>query len=250
LFRWLVVGFRRMLALALQAGIEADCARGLIAQFGIAAESAEVELWPWPIRIYTLGRFALEIDGAPPPSERKVQKKPLEVLKYLVAHGGREVGATARTTALWPDAEGDAAAEAFEVTLRRLRKLLGSDEAIVLRDGKLGLNAGVCWLDTWAFERAQARAEALLGRGAAPADGVDIEALGERVLELYPGHFLAGDDDKPWLIGCRQRLASKFLRHVAAVGQLWQDRGEPGKPNSPISAPSSSIRSPSRCIGG
>jgi LuxR family maltose regulon positive regulatory protein len=228
-FRWLVVGFRRMLALALKDGIQADYARSLVSQFGIVAESPELEHWPWPICIHTLGGFALEIDGAPLRPQRKVQKKPLEMLKVLIAHGGREVGTSALTTALWPDAEGDAAAEAFEVTLRRLRKLLGNDDAIVLKDGKLALNAGICWLDTWAFELAQARAEAMLNSGAALVDGARVEALAERALALYPGHFLAGDDEKPWLLGYRQRLASKFLRHVAALGQFRQDQGEPGK---------------------
>jgi LuxR family maltose regulon positive regulatory protein len=230
LFRWLVAGFRRMLALALRDDIEADCARSLIAQFGVAAESAEVEPWPWPIRIRALGGFALEIGGVPSQPQRKAQKKPLELLKYVVAQGRHDVSAAHLDAALWPDAEGGAAAEAFEVTLRRLRKLLGNDEAIALKDGKLSLNEGICWVDTWAFERAQAKAEKMLGAGGEPASiEADIDAQGERVLALYPGHFLAGDDEKPWLVGCRQRLASKFLRHVGALGQFWQDRGEPGK---------------------
>ena len=229
LFRWLVVGFRRMLGMALQAGIQADGARSLIDRFAIAAESPDVEHWPWPIRIYTLGRFALVIGGAPLRSERKVQKKPQEMLKYLVAQGGREVSAALLNATLWPDAEGGAAVQSFEVTLRRLRKLLGNDEAVQLRDGKLALNAGICWVDAWAFERSQGRAEVLLGCGAASADGANPDALAQRVLKLYPGHFLAGDDEAPWLLGCRQRLASKFLRHVAAVGQRWQDDGDPGQ---------------------
>ena len=225
-FRWLVVGFRRMLAFALREDIRADFARSLIAQFGVVAESAEVEPWPWPIRIHALGGFALVIDGLPPAPQRKVQRKPLEVLKYLVALGGREVGAAALTATLWPDADGDAAQEAFEVTLRRLRKLLGSDEAIALKDGKLALNAGLCWVDTWAFERAQQRVESLLGRSAGPADAAGIEALADRALALYRGEFLAGDDEKPWLLASRQRLASKALRLAAAVGQRWEDAGE------------------------
>lgn len=224
LFRWLVAGFRRMLALALRAGIQADRARGLIARFGIAAESPEVDPWPWPVRIHTLGRFALELGGAPLLPERKAQKKPLEMLKYLVAHGAHDVGTGALTSALWPDAEGAAAVEAFEVTLRRLRRLLGNDEAIALRDGKLALNGGICWLDCRTFERAQARAEARLGRGED-----DVEALGERVLALYPGHFLAGDDEKPWLLAARQRLASKFQRHASATAQRWQALDQPDK---------------------
>jgi DNA-binding SARP family transcriptional activator len=219
LLRWLVVGLPRMLAMALRAGIQADHAHSLIARFGVLAETPEVDPWPWPIRIYTLGRFALVIDRAPPRSDRKVQKKPLDMLKYLVAHGGRDISASAVNAALWPDAEGSAAVESFEVTLRRLRKLLGRDEAVQLKDGKLALNPGMCWVDTWVFERTQRRAEA----------GIDPDAAEGRGLTLYAGHFLAGDDEKPWLIACRQRLASKFLRHAAAVGQFWHDAGEPGK---------------------
>ena len=233
LFRWLVVGFRRMLALALQADVQADEARALIDRFAIAAESPDTPNWPWPIRIHTLGRFALVIGGAPLRPQRKAQKKPQELLKYLVAQGGRDVSAVLLNASLWPDAEGDAAAQAFEVTLRRLRKLLGNDEAVVLSDGKLALNAGLCWVDTWAFERAQARVEALLGggigAGAAVADGAEFDRLAQRALTLYPGHFLAGDDEAAWLLGARQRLASKFLRHVAAVGQRWQAQGDPGR---------------------
>ena len=226
LFRWLVVGFRHMLDMALRAGIEADAARSLIERFAITAPSPEAESWPWPVRIYTLGRFELVLGGAPLRSQRKAQKKPLDMLKYLIAQGGREVSAAALETALWPDAEGGAAADAFEVTLRRLRKLLGDDEAIELKNGKLALNPGTCWLDTWAFERAQGRAEAMLGEAPSLAEDAGLNALAERVLALYRGHFLAADDEAPWSLSCRQRLASKFLRHVAAVGQRWQQRGD------------------------
>jgi DNA-binding SARP family transcriptional activator len=215
LFRWLVVGFRRMLALALRSDVEADHARSLIVQFGVSAESPAIDPWPWPIRIRTLGGFSLAIDDAPMPSQRKVQKKPLELLKYLVAQGGHEVGAADLDAALWPDAEGGAAAEAFEVTLRRLRKLLRNDKAITLKDGKVSLNAGVCWVDVWAFERSLVASTP--------------DEPGERALDLYAGHFLAGDEDKPWLLACRERLASKYLRHVIAVGQSWSQRDEPAK---------------------
>ncbi len=64
-FRWLVTAFRRLLALALVDGIETEYARALIAEFAITAESADIEAWPWPIRIRTLGGFALAVDGAP-----------------------------------------------------------------------------------------------------------------------------------------------------------------------------------------
>ena len=228
-FRWLVVGFRRMLALALSAEIEADCARGFIAEFGIVPESSEVEHWPWPIRIQTLGGFVLKLDGVPVVSARKAQKKPLELLKVLVSQGGHEVNAAAIAELLWPEAEGDAALDALEVTLRRLRKLLGRDEAIRLQEGRLSLNEGLCWVDTQAFERAHQRADGILTDRGPKVTDADLESLAQRLLSLYPGHFLAGDDENPWLLACRQRLASRIFRDLSAIGRLWEDRGAPEK---------------------
>lgn len=63
--RWMVVGFRRMLAEALRADIDADYARSLIRKFDIAPESLDIDDWPWPIRVFTLGRFAIIIDDVP-----------------------------------------------------------------------------------------------------------------------------------------------------------------------------------------
>jgi len=225
-FRWLVRGFRRLLAVALVEGIESDYARALIAEFAIGAESPDVDVWPWPIRIRTLGGFALTVDGAPARSSRKAPKKPLELLKAVIAQGGQGASAAQLTELLWPDADGDAAAAALEVTLRRLRKLLGRDDAILLEDGRLSLNAGCCWLDTWAFERAVARTERVTS-GTPSITDAELAAESERLMSLYPGHFLAGEDEQPWLLGRRQRLASQMFRSLAALGELWEARSAP-----------------------
>jgi ATP/maltotriose-dependent transcriptional regulator MalT/DNA-binding SARP family transcriptional activator len=225
-FRWLVVGFRRLLGVALVDAIEPDYARALISEFAVTAESPDIEQWPWPIRIRTLGGFALLVDGAPLRSPRKTQKKPLELLKAVIARGEQAVSASQLTESLWPDADGDTAANALEVTLRRLRKLLGRDEAILLADGRVSLNAGCCWLDTWAFERAQNRIGALAA-GARSVTDAELEESDARLMTLYRGHFLAGDEEKPWLLGCRQRLASRMFRGVMALGELWEARGAP-----------------------
>jgi LuxR family transcriptional regulator, maltose regulon positive regulatory protein len=228
-FRWLVVGFRRMLAFALGANIESDSARALILEFGVTPESSDVEHWPWPIKIQTLGGFALQLDGVPVRSARKAQKKPLELLKVLVSQGVHEVSAAAIAEMLWPEAEGDAAADALEVTLRRLRKLLGRDEAIRLHEGRLALNEHICWIDARAFDRTHQRADALLTDDGPRVTDAKLESLTQRLLSLYPGHFLAGDDESPWLLAYRQRLASRIFRDLSAIGQLWEDRGAPGK---------------------
>jgi len=124
---------------------------------------------------------------------------------------------------LWPDAEGDAAKGSFDTTLYRLRKLLGRDDALVLAEGKLSLDRERCWLDVWAFERAARNADAVAWGGDPPAD--EVARLGRMVLDAYPGHFLATDENAPWAIELRDRLRAKLARTVFDLGQRLQTAG-------------------------
>ena len=56
------------------------------------------------------------------------------------------------TDTLWPDAEGDAARNALDNALHRLRKWLGGDDRVLLRQGALALNSARCWTDVAALE--------------------------------------------------------------------------------------------------
>ncbi len=226
-----------MLALALSAEIEPDCARGFIAEFGIIPESSDVEHWPWPIRIQTLGGFALKLDGVPVRSARKAQKKPLELLKALVSQGGHEAGTAAIAEMLWPEAEGDAALEALEVTLRRLRKLLGRDEAVRLHEGRLALNEGLCWVDTRAFERAHERADALLTDGRIEGHRCRPRERRSAVARrCTPDTFWSATTRVPgWSpAGSASRAGSSatFPRSDSA----WEDRGAPAKSRADLPA--------------
>ena len=94
-------------------------------------------------------------DGEPIVSKGKAQKKPLELLKALIAHGGRNVDAamlTAPRCGRRPKAT--TRKPSFDSNLYRLRKLLAVDGALLLAEGKLSLNGSVIWVDTWAFEAA------------------------------------------------------------------------------------------------
>ncbi len=207
----------RLAAAAIEAGVEPDYVRQLVAARGLPPDAARPsDAWPWPLRIRALGRFEVVRDGAPLAFRGKAQKKPLELLKALVALGGEGVDAARLAAILWPDAAGDAAKVSFDSTLYRLRKLLGLETALVLAEGKLGLDARQCWVDVWLFERVVREADA-----AAEGDG-DVAAAGRRLLDAYPGHFLAGDEDQPWLMGMRDRLRSKLVRTVLALGRALQ----------------------------
>jgi hypothetical protein len=81
---------------ALRAGLAIDQVENLIKQYRLAPPSLEVDAWPWPIKIYSLGHFSVLKDGAPIRFARRTQKRPLELLQALIAFGGIEVAVTTR----------------------------------------------------------------------------------------------------------------------------------------------------------
>jgi two-component SAPR family response regulator len=151
--------------------------------------------------------------------EGKAKKKPLELLKLLVAYGGDQVSESRVTDALWPRIDGDSAHRSFTSTLHRLRKLLGEDRAVTLHEGRVSLDRRYFWLDTWAFEQLTADLEGAV-------DAARIEKLVERVLSLYRGSFMADDADAAWMIQARERLRARFARVLTGVCRRWHDEGE------------------------
>jgi DNA-binding SARP family transcriptional activator len=201
---------------ALSAGIEVEHVQRLIRRHGIMPPepATAAENWPWPVRIYTLGRFDVLRDDEPLlRSSGKVQLKPLELLKCLCALGGRAVAQDSVTDALWPDAEGDAADQALRTTLHRLRKLLQSDRAVRLEDRQLHLDPHIVWVDCLAFDRV-ARQPLLADR-----DGL------RRALDAYRGVFLQGES-ATWTIAFREQLRAQHLRMAERLGALLEDEGD------------------------
>ena len=209
----------QLAALALGAGIERDFVRQMIARRELAPPAAEEERWPWRVRVRALGAFELAVDGTALDGAAKPQRKPVELLKYVIAAGGRDVGFGAVAQALWPDAEGDAAKRSFDVTLHRLRRMLERDDAITLHGGKLALNPGIVWVDALAFERLAARIDEMQRNAGSPG-AVPVEVL-ERALRLYRGP-LCGSDDDAWLNPARSRLRRRFVELAEAAGERWE----------------------------
>ena len=158
-----------------------------------------------PVAIRALGRFTVTVEGAPLPFSRKAPKKPLAVLKAIIALGAPCVCTHRLTDALWPDLEADAAHQAFNMALHRLRRLLRRHEAVGLRNGRVGLDPGLCEVDVWAFERLAAAVQSADAHGRDPAD-ILIQAL-----MLYRGAFLGDEESEPWTIVVQERLRDKFV---------------------------------------
>lgn len=213
----------RLCAFALEADIEPCYVRRLIQARGLPPPADAGECWPWPVRLSTLGGFRLACAGEALHQNGKPQKRPLELLKALVAQGPGGAPGLALAALLWPDAEGSGLKKVLEITLHRLRKLLGRDDAVLLHDGRLALNPQACRIDLWAFEQAAERAMAALH--AMPAGVAAIEPEASQALRLYTGAFLATDEEAAWLLPARDRALSRYQRLVADLGRHHEQAG-------------------------
>jgi LuxR family transcriptional regulator, maltose regulon positive regulatory protein len=213
-------------ARALEEGIETGYIQGLIRTLKLAppandqgeASARFIHDWPYPIKIFTLGRFEVLKDDGPLGYAGKVQKKPLEMLKAIIAAGGTNVPAGHLTDALWPDADGDLAHKSFEMTLSRLRRLLGGDDFIRYSTGQLSIDLQSCQVDSIALTH-------LIGEIRKSPDD-QIVGLCEKALSLYKGPFLPADTGMPWAVHKREMLKSSLLHIIITTGRHYEQAGE------------------------
>ena len=221
---WRPEAMARICCKALEADIEVPYVQALVRKKQLIPEKPplEIENWPWPVRIFTLGRFALMKDDKPLPILERAKDKPLALLKTIISLGGRDVSVNTVADLLWPEADGDAAHGAFKTTLHRLRNMLGHPEAIRVEAGSLTLQENCCWVDVWVFERKLSAADACWHAGE-PKDRARAAELTQAALTLYKGRFLESEEDKA--ISFREHLHSRFLKALNQLGRYWQQCG-------------------------
>ena len=234
---WIPSVMSKLCAKALENGIETEYVKSLIKKRGMIPDDPNVyvESWPYPVKIYTFGRFGLFRDEKPVTSSGKIQKKPLEMLKALLALGGKKVREEQLTDLLWPEAEGDAAHSAFKMTLSRLRQLSGNENIVQIQEGRITLDSRYCWVDAWAFERLVNETEGLVGQGfslaksnpkGSPYNIADILCLTYKAISIYKGHFLTEDIDRLWTLSMREKLRGKFIQLISKTGRFCEQAGQ------------------------
>ena len=181
------------------------------------------------MRIQTLGRFEVFVDGKPAKAGPKTPRRLFSFLKAIIAFGGRDVNETQVADGLWPDSNGDTAHRSFATTLHRLRKFIGRHEVIDLSEGRLSLNPRYVWVDVWAFENLVDQADAAWDNGPNAADTLNGVRLTQRAIDLYGGAFLSGDSEETWTVSPRERLRGKFIRAVKRLCDHWKEAGEIAK---------------------
>jgi DNA-binding SARP family transcriptional activator len=176
----------------------------------------------YPISIYTLGRFEIQLNGVPLKFSGKVQKKPLELLKMLIAHGVKRISAVMLAGELWPDADGAAAMNSFNVALHRLRHLLDSDHVIRKQEDEIYLDRELVWVDAWGFEELLIAARQPLNLG---DEGRALDLIRDAVA-LYPGPFLPCEPDISWAFTYREHLRGRFTHAAGTVCRYLESHGE------------------------
>jgi ATP/maltotriose-dependent transcriptional regulator MalT/DNA-binding SARP family transcriptional activator len=228
---WLPAVMGRLCTRALEAGLEVEYVRDLVRRRRLVPDPppVETEAWPWPVKVFTLGRFLVVRNDRPLRSAGKMQRKPLALLKALAVLGTPGVREERLMDALWPDAEGHGARRALTSTVHRLRRLLGEDAAVVRRDGEIGLDPARCWVDVWAVTRLLDRAETVLAGGDRDAVWARARAWIDRAAQLHRGPLLGGDDDAAWSGSPADRLRRRLVRLALTVaGQLERAGDWPG----------------------
>ncbi|MGC8580299.1 MAG: BTAD domain-containing putative transcriptional regulator [bacterium] len=217
---------------ALESNIEVKYVQHLIRRLELFPDTPPYtyENWPWAIKIYTLGSFKILHDDAPIVLSRKAQLKPIELLQFLIINHDKPVELDHISGVLWPDAPGDYAHQTLDTTIHRLRKLLGSNDAVISEAGRLMLNPKMCWVDVAAYEYLLNSTDSLMtgtGRSTTPSSDKqeEIRAMERRIFNIYRGDFFSQDSIPSWAIGFRSMLHDKFLHFIEMLGAYYERIG-------------------------
>lgn len=188
---------------ALEEEIEVDFVRSCIRRWNLVPARPPVHLdtWPWPVRIFTLGRFSIARNDKALSNKALARVRPIQLLQAIIALGGRQVRKTKLADIFWPDANGDEQMAALKTTLHRLRDLLQIKNAVLQTPTDLTINPRLCWIDAWQFERLANRAlsNATLNRQ-------KKKTARRLALAIYRNDFIPALDDEIWTFSYREHL--------------------------------------------
>jgi DNA-binding SARP family transcriptional activator len=207
---------------ALEAEIEPDFCRALIKRRALAPPESASERWPWPLRVYVLGPFRIERDGTPVSLGVKAPTRTLDIVRALAIAKDQSCALEELHEWLWPDADGDRAKAACEQALHRLRRLLGTPDLVVQREGRLRLSPERVWVDVIAWELD-------LRRTARRAPGAGLAAELERQFWSFSGPLFQATPATTWGLPAAERVRSRFIELTSRIGEHWASRGDHAK---------------------
>ena len=187
----------------------------LIKHRRLQPNASSSSLWPWPVKIFALGKFEIIVAGKSIKFVGKVPKRPLELLKLLVAVPGHKLESKKLLRVLWAE-ETHTSTKAMLMALVRLRRILQSDDSVLFEDGVVKLNDALLWVDAKEFDSTIDRVIHLGVQGKE-----SIEAI-ECLFEQYHGPLFGSESPQPWFAAARDRLHEKFLKLVSVLGENFE----------------------------
>ncbi len=215
----------KLIVLALEEGIEDEYACRLIRLHDIFPDKAPLHLpnWPWRLKISLSGGMKVRVDGEPLQFKRKTPKMPIEMLRLLTVFGGKDIPEHRISDILWPEADGDAAHDVFTTTLKRLRRLINVDNALLFTGGSLSLNPVYCYTDLWGFDALLDKFDESRGAGGSLDE---LTALLDEAFGIYKGGFGTAFDEIPGVVSISKRRRNRITRSLISGASLLEEAGE------------------------
>lgn len=161
---------------------------------------------PRRVRIVTLGRFAVEVDGEEVPVADWGSRHARTIVKRLAVARGWPVTREELFELLWPgETERRKVGARLSVQLSTVRRVLGG--GVIADREAVRLDLDEVALDLAAL------------------DAVTDDAA---VMAVWTGDFLPGDTDLPWTAATRAEVATRAAAAGARVAQAHLDVGRPG----------------------
>ncbi len=166
-------------------------------------------------RIHTLGRFNIEQTDKPQAGSRKQAKVPMQLLLRLVAAGeANNLGSEELIEAVWPGTEFRKGYSRLKTTVQRLRDMLGAEDTLLFRDGRVQLNEKLCEVDAWQFES-----------GSRALNSLEEGRL-QQLFNIYQGPFCDQlNEDESSLIYA-SALESRYESLVSRMAEKYGQRNE------------------------
>ena len=113
---------------------------------------------------------------------------------------------------------------ALITTLHRLRKGIGNERMISLKEGKISLNKRDCWLDVWAVEHLCEKAASLQLENGTGKNA--IKEIGMKLVNRYGGPFLHDQENPSWARPLRTKLRDKFTGAITRMAHWLMKANE------------------------
>ncbi len=175
------------------------------------------------VEIFMLGRFSILYSGRDILDGLGNSKKKIQFLQYLLVNRNDSYTNSNLFEHLWPSDDTSNPESALKTLVSRLRhdlRQFGLEKLIATRKGVYKIDRRFCSsIDLYEFEDLAGRTHA------EPVLTDDNKEIFERILALYQGDLLSGNDTESWIVHKSMYYHTLFLQTIYKYIDLLSDAG-------------------------